>query len=218
MRKLLTATLVITAIVVSSCSKSTTGPGGGGEVTIDNPLPLAVGNWWGYINYDESAMGDTTRDTIRIVGTDVVNGKTVFVAVMRDDDGNLDTTYVYKEGEYIHTIERTFWDSLITTNFVKVPLTTGDSWTVYTLSDSNFSITINARVVGSNNVSVPAGNFNNVAEVEKQSIWSYSYGGMTYADTSYTYFYFANNIGIVETEDIVDSTRNVSKLEDYHLE
>ena len=107
---------------------------------------------------------------------------------------------------------------MITTNFVKVPLSTGDSWTVYTLSDSIFSITVNARVVGSSNVSVPAGNFNNVAEVEQQFIWNYSYGGVTYTDTSYTYFYFANNIGIVEIEDVGDSTRNVSKLEAYHLE
>ncbi len=218
MRKLLVVTLVMATIVISSCSDTTTGPGGGGEVTVNNPLPLAVGNWWGYLNIQETGKSDTTRDTIRIIGTDIVNGHNTYVIVMRDDEGNIDTTYVYRDGEFIHTIERVIGDSMVTTNFVKVPFSTGDSWTVYSISDSTYSITVIARVIGSANVSVPVGSFSSAAEVEQQFIWSYTYGGTTYSDTSYSYFYFADNIGVIQIEDVEDSTRTVSKLEDYHLE
>ena len=220
MKKLLATILIAGSLAFVSCQKGgTTGPGGGGGAgTINEPLPLSVGNWWAYLNYETGGTkGDTTRDTIRIVGTGVVNGKNVYIGV----NGN-DTSYVYREGGYIFIMghEEGSPDSVYyVMKFVKTPLSTGDSWVVTSESDTNYSFSIHATAQGTENVQTPAGNFDGAMKVEFKNIWSYSYGGQTYAETTYTYYYFADNVGMVEERDMSpDSTESYSELEAYQVE
>ena len=222
MKKLLAVLLIAGSLTFVSCQKGgTTNPGGGqGSATLNNPLPLTVGNWWAYINFETGGTkGDTTRDTIRIVGTDVVNGKNVFVGV--DTDGN-DTSYIYREGGYIYIMahEQGSPDTVYyTMRFVKVPVSSGDSWEVVNEGDSTYSFSITATAQGTEDITTPAGTFNGALQVEFKNIWSYSYGGQTYAETTYTYYYFADNIGMIENLDISpDSSESHSELEGYHIE
>ena len=223
MKKLLAAILIAGSLTFVSCQKGgTTGPGGGGgggggAGTINEPLPLSVGNWWAYINYEVGgSKGDTTRDTIRIVGTGVVNGKNVYIAVDEND-----TSYLYREGGFIYIMghEEGSPDSVYyVMKFVKVPLSTGDTWVVFSEGDSTYSFTINATAQGTEDVQTPAGDFNGSMKVEFKNIFSYSYGGQTYAETTYTYYYFADYVGMVKMRDISsDGTTNYSELEAYNV-
>ncbi len=207
---------VILALIVASCGKQTTEPGGGGSVSISNPLPLSVGNQWMYINFERGSKPDTTRDTTRIVGTQVVNGHDAYVAVSTDE-GDIDTSYVYRDGDYIYIYDENGMQGSTLMKFLKVPLNTGDSWVVYTESDTLYTLTITARILGSSSITVPAGSFESSAEMEMRSITTYSWNNATYAETTYTYYYIVDNIGIAKVRDIYQGIEDISELEDYDL-
>ncbi len=196
--------LAVAVVLVTACSKQATEPGGG---TIDNPVPLAVGNYWAYLNY--STLGsDTTRDTLRIVGTGRVNGHEAF-AVLWDDEN--DTSYVYRDGDYIYIFDQDGSQEGILIRFVKVPLSEGDTWTVYSESDSSDVIT--ATVTGMVDIVVPAGRFEQAAEVRWMEIRTHA----TYADTSYEYYYFANDVGMVKYRELHGMAEEISELEGYDV-
>jgi len=216
MKKLIVLALVVMMGVMIGCGKEEEGEGGAGA-TLSNPMPLAVGNWWAYINYETAAKPDTTHDTTRIIGTGEVNNRNVYIVVYSANPP--ETSYVYVEDGYIHEMkwiaEMGRW---LDFKMLKTPLSVGDRWTVYTESDSMTSFTQSAEAVGVENVSVPAGTFSNAIKVKYTTITSVSYSGFTYVDTSYNYVYFADNVGAVKSMDMEESNQwNVSELEGYEV-
>lgn len=218
MKKWIIAVLVISVIAIVGCGKEESDEGGGGSgATISNPFPMGVGNWWAYMEYETTTKPDTTHDTTKIIGTADVNGKHTYVMINTENPN--DTSYLYEENGYIHELyysrEMGRW---IDFKLLKTPLSVGDRWTVHSESDSNTSFTQTAEAVGSENVTVPAGTFSGALLVKYTTVTSFSYGGHTYADTSYNYVHFADNIGAVKMRGTEEpSGWQVSELEGYNV-
>ncbi len=214
MKKVLSAVIILGSLTFVSCQKGEL-PGPEGGQTIRSPLPLSVGNWWAYLNYESGgAKGDTTRDTVRIVGTAFMNGKDAFLVSAGED-----TSYIYMEDGYIYIGTYDGSGYLDILKFVKFPLSTGDSWVVETESGSDYSLTVIATAQGIESVRTPAGYFERTMKVEFKEIWNSSYGGHTSTDTTYTYYHFADNVGIVEIRSVSsDSIIDYSELESYNVQ
>ncbi len=209
MKKLAAMFVVVALLGVAGCGKTEGGGGGGGSsTTFNNPLPLSVGNWWAYVE------SDSTRDTLFIRGTTNMNGKEVFVGVSMPEG---DTSYFYLENGYIHEIHDIENVGMVDMKFLKVPLSVGDQWSVYASSDTSWSFTMTAEADGTEDIHVPAGDFSTI-RVVYTTITTMTFNGQTYADTTYDYAYYADNVGVVKSRDVGRTETNVSELENYHTE
>ncbi|MEO0184379.1 MAG: hypothetical protein ABIL22_01045 [candidate division WOR-3 bacterium] len=169
--------------------------GCGGEKDI---FPITVGNTWEYDHISTHGEGDsilwsdTTSTTMTISReTTLNNGTAVFEAITEGDTWK-DSSYLEQTDDYVVS-----YDSLgavIGDTLLKFPIEQGNSWTIY--SDSNS--TSKAVVVGKKNVSVPAGTYDDCWEIGVYWTWNPD-------DT--VYMYYAPGVGLVRQYlSFVDST------------
>lgn len=179
--------------------------------------PIAVGNTWVYqmmtttIVQIDSVTADTTittgdNNTEMTAETILNNGTPVFeiVTVITWDDTLMsdvnDTSYIEETEDYIFSYGSL--DETVPDTVLVLPIEDGNTWTVH--SDS--SMTITARVMGQQDVQVPAGTYT--------ECWRIAWVTTPGNDTSYNYY--APDIGSVLCEhthaDSVTSVEAISEL------
>ncbi len=194
---------------------------GGGTLQATTYFPLKVGATWLYSETGTS-YGETSEYTYQhvVTGTTTINGKTYFI--MDEDDE--DTFYRIADNK-LYVLG--FFDEMYKTanmpeaakaavakiaedgeEYVLVDFTkkANTPWTIYSETDSGEGYTstmiMTGKYLGTQNVSVTAGSFNNCAKFEMvmTSTWSHSYDGQSYSGTwkSTTTVWAAPNVGIVK--------------------
>lgn len=193
--------LLIPFLAVFVCvGCSSTGPDNG-EMTVENYMPLAVGNSWTYrhISVDTIYGGgvDTSYRTEVIDESFQWNGHTVF---KKHNVGSLSIFYwLYENGESHTYYYEEPSDTGYYVVFLSEPLTTDNEWN--TSNDPGNSYTASIEDVGIS-ISLPAGIFNNCIKVKwpgNNVYYIYApgigeikryhdeiYGNHTYELTSYT--------------------------------
>lgn len=99
--------LPILAFLVS-CKEDSTGPS-----TQKTYFPTTTGSWWIYLNYDIDSAGNKIAeteyyDTVKIVGTRTINGKSALVMVSHNSRGEGDTSYFAFENNKLYTFMNFF--------------------------------------------------------------------------------------------------------------
>lgn len=102
----------ILALLVS-CEEDSTGPG-----TQKTYFPLTTGSWWIYFNYDIDSSGHEiaeteSYDTVRIVGTQTINGKSAVIMTTHNSTGEVDTSYFAYENNKLYTFMNFFSNEFI---------------------------------------------------------------------------------------------------------
>ena len=216
MKKVLIA-IIIQTILISSCAKIE-GPHTHHRV-LDNPFPVEVGNWWEW--YGTSINGAVITHYLthlEIVGVDTVNGRRVFTRIIRvyrnDTLVNQDTAWYYVDEDGYLT--KVWYDSnrreYKSWQMLKIPLGLNDEWTA--LQEANH--TRSAKVIDFVSISTPAGDFDNVAKIEYTDLITHYRGDSISVDTSYFYWYLANDVGIVKMEYTSPNNR-IEELMRYHV-
>lgn len=154
--------------------------GCGGEKSL---IPVTVGNQWDYswTTITSGAVNDTmtgTQSSQIASETTLDDGTEAFevISTMEYDDTLMtdftDTSYFVETDDYLLV----YGDKADTDPDTQIvyPVEEGNTWTVY--SDSNYTTT--AVVLGTENVTVPAGTYEDCWEI----------GYITEGETTYTYF------------------------------
>jgi hypothetical protein len=182
--------------------------GCGGEEEEANYFPLTVGNEW---NFDMTMTETTPSDTFVVTATQNLeittettldNGTEVFemIMTMTFDDTLVpdfaDTVYFDETEDYIMVYDAKA-DTVPSDTMLALPLETGKTWADH-------------EVMGQDDVTVPAGTFNDCWEIREVD------------DEDTTYMYWASDVGMVKmiADDIdADTTENVlMELETYTVQ
>ncbi len=178
MKKLLV--LVPLALLIIGC--------GGGE---KNYYPLSEGNTWNYRTISTMTIGDSTIvDTGSVTTTITVKTKlndgTDVYEQITNSEGYADTSYVQETDNYILGYDDKADVSPDTT--VTLPVEEGNTWTVF--SDSEYTET--GKVMGKENVTVPAGSFDDC--------WKIAYITEFDSEVETSYVYLAPDVGLVKVQ------------------
>ncbi len=192
-KKLLLIPVLALFICVGCSSDETTGPANG-EMTIENYMPLAVGNWW---DYNTAAwLQDTTIVKMRITEDDTWNDKKIY---------KVDLYYAYfnwliyyeseLRGYYGYPSDTTdYWV------FLKEPIEVGNKWCSGTIEqrDTFEIVEINKTIY------VQAGIFENCIKI---------------SSTFNEVFDYAPGVGIIREErhGVFTGSEMGSELFDYNL-
>jgi len=178
--------------------------------------PMTVGNTWVY-DVTGGPDGDYT-ETNQVTHNFLDEGYQTYVSVnsntLYPDEPDTSLTQIRENGVYIYMnlMDEETGDYL---KFIPNPFDIGESWTVFAMDtnisedgfDYHIEFAITMAALGYDDVSVAAGSFDNCIHLLSlyESIYEYSYFGMTFADTTCdtTYMWAARDIGIVKiVEDI----------------
>jgi hypothetical protein len=177
MKKIFTFILFVSiAIFIANC---------GGEEEIDSYFPLSVGNVWEYMVGMTVAIPGTTyifmgNSQDNIIGTtQLVGGASVFqlaTSLTLDGYSGRDTFYIHETDTAVYLYESP--DDTIPDKYLELPIETGNTWTVNSYET--------AVVLGTSDVSVPAGDY--------QDCWEIAF--VDESDT--TFVYLALGVGEVK--------------------
>lgn len=220
--------LLVLGLMLSSCGKEeeTTGPGGGGGggSSSTRPIPVALNNYWVYLDTQ-----DSTYDTLKVVGETTHNGNLAYQVIFTSEPSDTYLVYYDDNAGYLMqalTLEYDTFAFSVESRMLKIPIVVGDQWDVYvmdtTFQDTGYTAHVVVRrageVLGTENVTTPAGSFDGCFEVKYTQIYSMtitsSWGSFTTADTSVDFGYIKDGIGLVKS--VSDSGAVV--LTDYHLQ
>ncbi|MDI6739079.1 MAG: hypothetical protein QME74_01795 [Candidatus Edwardsbacteria bacterium] len=195
--KILTICFVaILLIVPVGCSKKN--PTGNTSIVPDY-YPLSVGSWWQY----SGTMIRVDKDSI--IGTVAFPGNITCYCVFRRwmiDTvlGDTFTTYISKTA---HEVRRYYilGDTAFYSVAMRFPIAVGNAWAVRVYDSIQYYDSM--RVIGTGNVSVPAGLFTGCYRI----LHKYYYGR---EDPGTSELWFAPNVGFVYSPGIADTTRLIN--------
>jgi len=221
--------LLVLGLMLSGCGKEeeTTGPGGGtggGGSSSTRPVPFNVNNYWVYLDTQ-----DSTYDTLQVVGEVTYNGNQAYQVIYTTEPADTYLVYYDDNAGYLMqalTVEYDTFAFDIESRMLKIPMVVGDQWDVYVM-DTTFQDTISTthvvvhrtgEILGTENVTVPAGSFDGCFKVKYTQIYSVSvtsnWGTFTFADTTVDYGYIKDGVGVVKS--VQDSTALL--LTDYNIQ
>ena len=204
-------------VVITGCSSST---GNDDTVNTGNPgthayFPMKTGATWTY-----DPAGEDTHDlhsyTDTIVGTIVHGGKTYWVAERRPllNQQNIipDTSLVRVGGNSVYTFlyaNELFFKPVLKSakvgawpydevTVLKFGILPGTSWTEFSHPYSGGNTTAIVTYVGNEDVTVPAGAFQNCIKIRTKTLDTHNHDLSASISTSIVTMWFAQNVGVVK--------------------